>query len=66
CGYEGLKTIRMKDFGIDASVDAVGECLLGHLQRLLPPVPPSPPAGIGETDNANPPAEPAVAARAGS
>ncbi|HMV94410.1 MAG TPA: lipoyl(octanoyl) transferase LipB, partial [Thauera aminoaromatica] len=25
CGYEGLKTIRMKDFGIDASVDAVGE-----------------------------------------
>jgi len=30
--YEGLKTIRMKDFGIDASVDAVGERLLGHLQ----------------------------------
>ncbi|HAF55214.1 MAG TPA: lipoyl(octanoyl) transferase, partial [Thauera sp.] len=38
CGYEGLKTIRMKDFGIDASVDAVGDCLLGHLQRLLPPI----------------------------
>ncbi len=38
CGYEGLKTIRMKDFGVDASVEAVGERLLGHLQRLLPPI----------------------------
>lgn len=45
CGYEGLKTIRMKDFGIDTSVEAVGERLLVHLQRLLPP--------IGETDNAD-------------
>ena len=66
CGYEGLKTIRMKDFGIDASVDAVGECLLGHLQRLLPPRRPTPAPDIGETDNANPPAEPAAAVRAGS
>ncbi len=36
CGYEGLKTIRMKDFGVTASVEQVGERLLGHLQRLLP------------------------------
>ena len=66
CGYEGLKTIRMKDFGIDASVEQVGECLLGHLQRLLPPRRPTPAPDIGETDNANPPAEPAAAVRAGS
>ena len=38
CGYEGLRTIRMKDFGIDASVDQVGDCLLGHLECLLPPL----------------------------
>nr|WP_286206741.1 lipoyl(octanoyl) transferase LipB [Thauera linaloolentis] len=38
CGYEGLKTIRMKDFGVDDSVEGVGERLLVHLQRLLPPV----------------------------
>lgn len=38
CGYEGLKTIRLKDSGIGDSVDAVGDRLLGHLQRLLPPV----------------------------
>jgi len=62
CGYEGLKTIRMKDFGIDTSVEAVGECLLGHLQRLLPP----PSSDIGETDNAAAASPVAVAARAGS
>ena len=66
CGYEGLKTIRMKDFGVDAGVDAVGEVLLGHLQRLLPPRRPTPAPDIGETDNANPPAEPAAALRVGS
>ena len=66
CGYEGLKTIRMKDFGVEASVEAVGECLLGHLQRLLPPPLPAPAPDIGETDNANPPAEPAAALRVGS
>ena len=38
CGYEGLKTIRMKDFGVADGVDAVGERLLAHLQRLLPPI----------------------------
>ncbi len=37
CGYEGLRTTRLKDFGIEDSVQAVGERLLGHLQRLLPP-----------------------------
>ena len=36
CGYEGLKTIRMRDFGVSASVEQVGECLLAQLQRLLP------------------------------
>ena len=62
CGYEGLKTVRMKDFGVDAGVDAVGEVLLGHLQRLLP----APPSDIGETDNANAPRHAADAARAGA
>ncbi|MCV2216853.1 lipoyl(octanoyl) transferase LipB [Thauera sp. Sel9] len=38
CGYEGLKTIRMKDFGVDDGAEAVGECLLAHLQRLLLPI----------------------------
>jgi lipoyl(octanoyl) transferase len=38
CGYEGLKTIRMKDFGVSDGVEQVGERLLAHLQRLLPPV----------------------------
>ncbi|NMG27999.1 lipoyl(octanoyl) transferase LipB [Aromatoleum evansii] len=35
CGYEGLQTIRMKDFGVTDGVDAVGERLLAHLERLL-------------------------------
>lgn len=38
CGYAGLKTIRMKDFGVSDSVDPVGERLLAHLQALLPPI----------------------------
>lgn len=62
CGYEGLKTIRMKDFGVNAGVEQVGEVLLGHLQRLLPP----PSSDIGETDNAAAASPVAVAARAGS
>lgn len=36
CGYEGLKTTQLADFGIRDSLDAVGARLLGHLQRLLP------------------------------
>lgn len=38
CGYAGLQTIRMKDFGVTDGVDEVGERLLAHLQRLLPPL----------------------------
>lgn len=37
CGYEGLQTIRLADFGVTASVDEVGEALLSHLQHLLSP-----------------------------
>jgi lipoyl(octanoyl) transferase len=37
CGYEGLRTVQLKDFGVAATVAEVGERLLGHLQRLLPP-----------------------------
>lgn len=37
CGYEGLQTIRMKDFGVTDGVEEVGERLLAHLRRLLPP-----------------------------
>lgn len=39
CGYAGLQTIRLADFGVAASVDEVGEVLLLQLQRLLPPTP---------------------------
>lgn len=38
CGYAGLRSTRLADFGIQDDVDAVGSHLLGHLQRLLPPV----------------------------
>lgn len=38
CGYPGLRTVRMHDFGVADDVAAVGERLLGHLQRLLPPM----------------------------
>ena len=62
CGYEGLKTIRMKDFGIGASVEQVGESLLGHLQRLLPALS----SDIREIDNAHPALLAAEAVRAGS
>ena len=37
CGYAGLRTVRMKDFGIVDDVEQVGERLLVHLLRLLPP-----------------------------
>lgn len=36
CGYEGLKTTQLADFGVRDDLDAVGVRLLGHLQRLLP------------------------------
>ena len=35
CGYEGLETVRLKDFGITDDVDRVGERLLAHLEQLL-------------------------------
>ena len=45
CGYEGLATVRMKDFGVSDDVATVGERLLAHLQRLLPALdPPRAPA----------------------
>ncbi len=45
CGYEGLATVRMKDFGVSDDVATVGERLLAHLQRLLPALdPPGAPA----------------------
>ena len=40
CGYEGLETVRLKDFGVTDDVDRVGERLLGHFGRLLPPTAP--------------------------
>jgi lipoyl(octanoyl) transferase len=45
CGYEGLRTVQLRDFGIADSVDEVGARLLGHLERLLPP---RPAAGDGQ------------------
>lgn len=59
CGYEGLKTIRMKDFGVSDGVEQVGERLLAHLQRLLPPV-------GGDADHDNPSRGTAQALPAGS
>lgn len=38
CGYVGLKSTRLVDFGIHDGMDAVGSYLLGHFQRLLPPI----------------------------
>ena len=36
CGYSGLKTIQLKDFGVTEGVDEVAERLLGHLLRHFP------------------------------
>ncbi len=36
CGYEGLATTQLADFGVNETRDAVGARLIGHLQRLLP------------------------------
>ena len=38
CGYADLKSTRLADFGIHDDVDAVASRLLGHFQRLLPPL----------------------------
>lgn len=42
CGYEGLATTQLADFGVTEGLDAVGARLLVHLQRLLPPQRPQP------------------------
>lgn len=36
CGYEGLKTVQLSDFGVAADVATVGAALLRHLERQLP------------------------------
>lgn len=38
CGYSGLRTIQMADFGITETAEEVGERLLAQLAGLLPPV----------------------------
>ena len=38
CGYSGLKTIQLKDFGVTEDPDEVAERLLGHLQHHFPAV----------------------------
>lgn len=40
CGFEGLKTTQLADYGVAVSVDEAGEKLLAHLTRLLPPMAP--------------------------
>lgn len=45
CGYSGLRTIQMADFGITETAEEVGERLLDHLAGLLPPVRDTLPAG---------------------
>jgi len=40
CGYSGLKTIQLKDFGVTEGPDQVAERLVGHLRRHFPDVPP--------------------------
>lgn len=37
CGYPGLQTVQLADFGVAEGVEAVGERMLAHLARLLPP-----------------------------
>jgi lipoyl(octanoyl) transferase len=51
CGYEGLKTVQLKDFGVTEGVAVIGERLLAHLDRLLPPqLPVQPPGAAGNPD----------------
>lgn len=47
CGYSGLKTIQMADFGITETAETIGEQLLAHLVRHLPPVRERSPASAG-------------------
>ena len=41
CGYSGLQTIQLKDFGVTEGPDEVATRLLSHLQRHFPDVPPT-------------------------
>lgn len=41
CGYSGLQTIQLKDFGVTEGPEEVATRLLGHLQRHFPDVPPT-------------------------
>ena len=41
CGYSGLKTIQLKDFGVTEAPDTVAERLLGHLRRHFPDAAPT-------------------------
>lgn len=41
CGYAGLRTTRMRDFGVTDRLDVIGEQLLAQLQLLLPPTKPT-------------------------
>ena len=38
CGYPGLRTVQLSDFGVAEPVEAVADRLLDHLLRLLPPL----------------------------
>lgn len=37
CGYPGLKTIRLRDYAVTATLDEVADALLAQLTRQLPP-----------------------------
>ena len=41
CGYSGLQTIQLKDFGVTEGPEDVATRLLGHLQRHFPDVQPT-------------------------
>ena len=38
CGYAGMATTQMADFGVQDDLEAVGARLLRNLQDLLPPI----------------------------
>ncbi len=38
CGYSGLKTTQLADLGVAVEVATVGDVLIAHLERVLPPV----------------------------
>lgn len=38
CGYSGLKTTQLADLGVAVELDTVGDALIAHLERVLPPV----------------------------